>query len=56
VGGSMETEHRTTAEPNFRLLVVWDALVIPMRALKAWVRILGNPKAIFVRLSDQPTS
>jgi hypothetical protein len=26
--------------------------LITQRALKAWVRMLGNPKAIFVRHSD----
>ena len=53
----METEHRTTAEPKFpkphfealRCLGC-HALVILHRALKACVRMLGNPKAIIVRL------
>ena len=54
----METEHRTTAEPklrnrNWRRCGVRDDLVIPHRALKAWVRMLGNPQAVFVRTSDQ---
>ena len=52
----METEHRTTAEPNTQLAAPrcsgGHTLIIPHRAPKALVIVLGNAKAIFVRPSD----